>query len=219
LTGGFLFCYTNYTSSFNQGESMTIVPKGKFIVLYGINNIGKSTQVKLLYESIKASGRFCVSIKYAQYDVNPSGPLLNDYLRKQNPLGLTAREFQILHALNRTQCQERLETFLSQGVHVVCEDYIGTSLTWGIAAGVDKDFLINLNNHLTQPDLAILLDGNRFLASTETGHKHETDSELTARVRLEHLYLAREYGWPIIDANQTIAQVAKDIWDHASALL
>ena len=198
---------------------MTVIPKGKFIVLYGVNNIGKSTQVKLLAESIKASGRFCVTIKFAQYDIVPSGPLLNDYLRKQNPLGLSPREFQILQAMNRTQYQERLKTFLSQGINIVCEDYIGTSLTWGIAAGVNKDFLLNLNSHLPQPDLAILLDGDRFLTSTEAGHTHETNTELTARVRLEHLKLGQELGWTTVCANQSISQVASDIWQAVSPKL
>jgi len=53
-------------------------------------------------------------LKYAIYDLAPSGPLLNEYLRKGNPHDLSPREFQLLQVLNRTQYQPLLQEKLEQ---------------------------------------------------------------------------------------------------------
>lgn len=198
---------------------MISISKSLFIVLYGINNLGKSTQAKLLVDKLNAAGRRAEYLKYTLYDLEPSGPCINDYLRKGNPENFSAREFQILHTMNRTQYQPQLQNKLSRGIDIVAEDYTGTGLAWAQGAGISKEFITRINSHLLKEDLAILLDGQRFLDSVETDHKHETDDELTARVRRLHLELAYEYGWTIIEANQPIAQVANDIWQVVLGLL
>ena len=43
--------------------------KGKFIVLYGNNNVGKSTQAKLLVEKLKEKGE---NVRYFKYPIYPS---------------------------------------------------------------------------------------------------------------------------------------------------
>lgn len=191
---------------------MSTTAKSYFFVLYGINNTGKSTQGKLLARKLTDAGYPAEYFKYAVRNLEPSGSLVDGYLRQGNPHRLSAREFQMIHTLNRTQFQPELEARLAEGISIVAEDYTGTGIAWGIGGGVDKDFLTRLNSHLRQPDLAILLDGDRFLEAVESGHAHETDDRLTARVRQIHLDLAAEYGWIVINANQTIAEVAADIW-------
>ena len=114
---------------------------GKLIVLYGINNIGKTTQAQLLVNRLQAAGYLASYLKYPLYELRPSGPLLNDYLRAGNPWKLSAREAQIIYALNRFQYQEELERELASGQWIVAEDYVGTGLAWGWGAGVDLDFL------------------------------------------------------------------------------
>src|SRR3990167_10147152 len=81
---------------------------GKFIVIYGINNLGKTTQAKLLVEKLNAAGRRAKYLKYPIYDLSPSGPRLNEYLRGGNPEKLDARTAQILYAKNREQYEPTL---------------------------------------------------------------------------------------------------------------
>ena len=52
-----------------------------FITLYGINNIGKSTQALRLVERLKAEGFDAVYVKFPVYDVEPTGVYLNQFLR------------------------------------------------------------------------------------------------------------------------------------------
>jgi len=48
---------------------------GKFIVLYGINNLGKTTQTRILVDKLKLHGLKAEYLKYPVYDLAPSGPI------------------------------------------------------------------------------------------------------------------------------------------------
>src|SRR3989344_4805024 len=163
---------------------MTVRKKGLLIALYGINNIGKSTQAGMLVDRFEKEGLLAVHKKYPFYDLHPTGPILNAYLREGNPYKLTPREF------------------LEKGIHVVAEDYTGTGIAWGMGAGVNKNFLIHINTHLCKEDIAILLDGNQFESGREAKHKHENDRMLTSEVRYYHRVLANEFRWDLVNANQ-----------------
>ncbi|MDP3899991.1 MAG: dUTP diphosphatase [bacterium] len=193
--------------------------KGKFIVLYGINNLGKTVQAELLVDKLNEEGYKAEYLKYPIYDLVPSGMIINDYLRHSNYYKLSPREIQTFYTFNRTQFQHELEKKLVGGITVIAEDYTGTGLAWGIGAGVDENFLKYLNSHLLTEDLAILLDGERFSAGIETNHKHERDSELTDQVREVHLRLALEKNWQVINANQTIEQVHEKIWQQTQKII
>ncbi len=183
------------------------------VAIYGINNLGKTTQRELLAKRLESAGIASVDWKYARYDIAPSGPMLNDYLRRGNPYRLTPREFQMLQALNRTQVEPLLIEHLSRGDVVIVEDYVGTSIAWGVGAGVEESFLRDTNSHLRKEALAILLDGERFSDGIEKGHAHESRDTLTSRVRKIHLELAAKHGWKIVNANRAREEVHKDIWD------
>lgn len=185
---------------------------GKFIVIYGVNNLGKTTQAKLLVERLNKEGRHAEYIKYPQYDIKPSGAMINDYLRGGNPLQLSFREFQILNVLNRTQFEPVLKAKLESGTIVVSEDYVGSGIGWGIAGGVDADFLKKLNSHLVKEDSIFLFDGNRFGEAKEATHQYEQNDQLTERARAAHRVLAEEYGWHIVNANLPIETIHEEIW-------
>ncbi|MBI4050625.1 MAG: hypothetical protein HY396_01470 [Candidatus Doudnabacteria bacterium] len=185
---------------------------GKFIVIYGINNLGKTTQAKLLVEKLKRLGRKAEYLKYPVYDLEPSGPMINAYLREGNPVKLSAREVQILYAMNRWQYEPILRSKLEKGIDIVAEDYWGTGVAWGAGAGVDKEFLLRLNGFFLREDLALLFAGKRFASGLENNHLYETDSELTKRVEVAHNELGKEFGWKLMDANQSIEKVAEEVW-------
>ena len=54
---------------------------GKFIAIYGINNIGKSTQTSLLVQKLVGRGVRVEYFKYPLYDLDPTGKMLNEILR------------------------------------------------------------------------------------------------------------------------------------------
>ncbi len=203
---------------------------GKFIAIYGINNLGKTTQAQMLVRRINESsqnGVDCIYLKYPLYDLVPTGPVINDYLRSGNPLRLSPQTFQVLNVLNRNQFDGIVRAHLTltqtdesdRFTHIVAEDYIGTGIAWGVGAGVDEEFLIELNTHLVNPDIAFLFDGKRFDEGREEGHTHESNDDLTERVRLIHLDLARKFGWHVVNANRPREIIHEEIWSKVEPLL
>jgi dTMP kinase len=186
--------------------------KGKFIVLYGINNLGKTTQAKLLVEKINATNKKTIYLKYPIYNIEPSGTMINDYLRNNNSHDLTIREVQLLYAMNRFQYETKLKEILNSGTHVIAEDYTGTGLCWGIGAGADEKFMKKINSTLLQEDIAFLFEGKRFLEATENNHKHETNDELMQKVHDVHQRLGQEFGWQKINANLSIEEIHDQLW-------
>jgi dTMP kinase len=189
------------------------------ITLYGINNIGKSTQAKRLVERLKREGRDAVYIKYPVYEVEPTGRYLNEFLRSGEAQKLSEEELQMWFTLNRYQFQPTLEKWLAEGKIVVAEDYTGTGLVWGTVKGADLGWLESLNKGLVKEDLAILLDGERFGHAAEKAHIHESSDELMERSREVHLDLGKKYGWVKVPVIGNADQVEAAVWDTVKASL
>lgn len=193
--------------------------KGKFIVIYGINNLGKSTQAKLLVEKLRSLGRKAEYLKYPVYDLEPSGPALNKYLREGNPQKLDAKQAQILFAENRFQYEPVLKAKLASGTDIVAEDYWGTGVAWGVGAGVDKIFLLQINSKFLREDLALLFVGQRFESGFEENHLHETDEAFTNTVEKVHRELGQQFGWKAVDSSGSIEEVIKRVWGEVYKIL
>jgi len=193
--------------------------KGKFIVIYGVNNLGKSTQAKLLVKAIKNSGGRAEHIKYPIYASKPSGKLINDYLRKGNPYNFSPREFQLINFIDRVRFEPILKDKLAKGINIIAEDYFGTALAWGMAAGVSGKLLKYLNGFIAKEDVAFLLDGKRFKQTEEKNHKYETNRELIKKAKKFHLQIGKKYGWKKVDANLPIGQLHAIIWKEVSRIL
>lgn len=228
----------------------------KFIVFYGINNLGKSTQSQMLADRLIALGHQAEGHKYAVYHLRPTGlnidsilrgkrlkedhglinaeiaemhRLYHAYYRERPDLieklinerygEVTAEELQWLQVKNREQFEPTLREKLQAGVIIVAEDYLGTGIAWGMTFGVDQGWLERANAHLLKPDLAILFDGQRFVDGIEAKHRHEANNPAIEKCRLIHLQLAKQYGWPIINANQPKETIAEAIWQLALPIL
>ncbi len=193
--------------------------KGKFIVFYGINNLGKSTQAFKLVEKLNQKGKRAEYLKYPVYDLDPSGLLINNYLREDNKFNLSRKEAQILYTMNRFQYEPILKEKLSQGINIISEDYTGTGLAWGITTGVEENFLKRINKKLLKEDLAFLFDGERFEESEEKNHKHETNGDFMKKARQIHLRLGQEYNWKKINANLSREEIHKQIFKEVNKII
>ena len=185
--------------------------KGKFIVFYGINNLGKTTQAKKLVDYLNEKGVKAEYLKYPVYELEPSGSFINNILRGSKKQEISEEELQLWYVLNRFQYQPVLKQKLEEGVTVVAEDYSGTGVAWGVAKGADEEWLVNLNKPLLKEDVALLFDGERFLQAKEENHLHESNDELMKKSREVHLSLAEKFGWIKINANDSIEVVFRNI--------
>jgi len=179
---------------------------GKFIVVYGMNNIGKTTAVRALVEYLNAHDVKTKYLKYPIYDLEPTGPRINAYLRQGNPERLTPFKAQVIYAQNRRDFQPVLKDTLEKGIWIIAEDYSGTGEGWGVIFGEPLEELERLNVGLKKPDLAILMDGERFDSGVEKNHLHEQD-ERWEKGREIFRFLAERNGWRIISSEGTKKEV------------
>jgi thymidylate kinase len=194
--------------------------KGIFLTLYGINNIGKSTQAKLLVDNLRKNGYDAVAVKYPVYDIAPTGPFLNHILRSSNhEQKIPEEELQMWFTLNRFQFQEQLKEWLAEGQVVVAEDYTGTGLAWGSAKGANLDWLISLNKPLLQEDFSLFLKGKRNLSAKENVHLHENNDDVIEACQFILENLAKKYNWKTVSVKPSINDTAKEIWDTVEEFL
>lgn len=184
--------------------------RGKFIVLYGPNNLGKTTQAKILVDALTLLGINVRYLKYPVYDLEPTGPIINSVLR--HGVSMSAEELQRVFAQNRRDYEPRLREDLENGISVVAEDYTGTGFAWGMTHGVSFAALEEMNRGLLREDLAILLDGERLTSGIERGHRHEDGSNWDLNRRI-HLGLMAMYRWEFVNANGTENEVHVRIKD------
>ena len=185
--------------------------KGKFIVVYGMNNLGKTTMINSLIDFLKSQGKDTIYLKYPIYDLEPTGPRINRYLREGNPENLNPTTVQQIYSDNRRNYEAELKKMIDDNKWIIAEDYKGTGIAWGMIGGATVEDMEEVNKGLLEADLSILLDGERFLTGIETGHTHESATNLWPKGRNIHLDLAKRYGWKIANANQTKEEVLNNV--------
>ena len=183
--------------------------KGKFIVMYGANNLGKSLQIGLLEKYLREKQIPVKRIKYPIYDLEPTGPLINQVLRQGKEMA--ENKVQKLYVQNRKDYEAILKEDLEKGIWVLAEDYRGTGIAWGIVRGLDREELEDLNENLYPEDIAFVFTGERFLTGKEANHRNETNDALWKKAYAIHMILAASYGWVKIHANQKPEAVHHDI--------
>ncbi len=193
--------------------------KGIFITIYGINNIGKSTHAKLLVERLQNEGHKAFYLKYPVYDIEPSGPFINNVLRDPGGQKISEEELQMWFAINRHQYEPELIRLLNEGFIVIAEDYKGTGIAWGTAKGVDQNWLESLNSKVLNEDLAIMIEGRRDERAMEKHHVHERNYELIEKSAIVHNDLAVKYGWKKVPLQAEIQDTHKLLWEVLSEFL
>ncbi len=186
--------------------------KGKLIVIYGINNIGKTVQSKRLVAHFRRLGEKAVYLKYPVYRMKPTGPLLDKILRSGKAQGISEEELQLIFVLNRYQFQPTLIQWLKQGKIIVAEDYRFTGVAWGVAKGANQAELEKMNKFFVQEDIAIFMEGRRKHASKEKGHLHESRDALVNRCARVFRILAKKYHWKKVLVSHDKDETEKAIW-------
>lgn len=193
-----------------QTKRNNMAERGKFIVIYGANNLGKTLQTEMLTQALQENGVAVQRLKYPIYDLLPTGPIINAVLREGKPM--EDYQLQQTYARNRKDFEPTLLSYLTSGKWVLAEDYKGTGIAWGLTKGVSLEELEKMNAGLLDEDLAIVLHGERFLTGKETQHRHEGDDKIWELAQKNHLFLAERYRWQKVYANQTPERVHQDIW-------
>lgn len=203
---------------------------GLFISFEGIDGVGKSTQIALLEDHLNKLGRKTLR------SFEPGGTELgqeirNMLLHRKGQLG--ARAEALLFAADRAHhSATKVKPALAEGTDVILDRYLDSSVAYqGAGRELDANEIRNLSLFAVQgllPDLTILLDLDAELALArrdKTGNEPDRlereKLEFFEAVRQGYLKLAADEPnrFFVVDASQSVEQMAQQIRDRVDGLL
>lgn len=155
---------------------------GKLFVVEGTDGSGKSTQLSLLYQWLKAEG---YPVFFSEWN---SSPLVKDTTKRAKKRHLfTPATFSLLHATDFADRSERnIIPPLKAGAIVLADRYIYTAFARDVARGCDRDWVRKVYSFAVRPTLAFF-----FRAPLDVA----IDRILLSRPRLKYYEAGLDMGW------------------------
>jgi len=206
--------------------------RGIFITFEGIDGSGKTTQLRILAERMRQSGREIVEA------VEPGGTEIGRQVRAIVLDGrntqLTPRAELLLYFASRAQnVAEVIRPALEAGKTVLCDRFTDSTLVYqGQGRGLGADVVMTLHQIACdglQPDLTVLVDIDldeslaRARGRNETEMSSETRLEDESRefhhaVREAYLALAarEKHRFVVVNGAASVEEVAERVWKEVS---
>ena len=208
--------------------------EGVFITFEGIEGCGKSTQIKILADALRARGLKVVMTR------EPGGCPIADQIRSilldANNTALVPSAELLLYAAARAQhVQEVIIPALQAGKVVLCDRFSDSTLAYqGYGRQLDRSTIMFINRFARQdvtPDLTIILDLPVEEGLRRSRMRHGDDpSELRFENETIHFHNNVKHGFDAllqldagrrrrVDATGTIEEVSRTVDGVVSALL
>jgi len=201
---------------------------GKYIVIEGHDGTGKSTQVEIARRKLLLCGMD--SIEFHE----PAGSPMADAIRTVLKNGELERDpvtnLLLFTAARRELWTSRAIPALKMGMWVVASrNYFSSIAYQGYGEGLDIDLISKTTREFTDdkymnPDVALILNlddkRERDRRISDRGELvtpdnfESKDDTYQQNVQDGYLEIAKELSIPVVSANQTIDNMAKDIWQH-----
>lgn len=181
------------------------------LAIEGIDKAGKDTQSRLL-ESKLAQRRLKVRrLAFPDYGT-PLGKEIRKFL--QGKISLRPEVRQLLYVANRWERERDMREWLREDVFVIADRYIPSGLAYGLANGLNLNWMLTLEEGLPEVDSVILVDIS-VETSLSRGRRediYEENREFLGRVRSAYLDLAKRLGWIVVSGEASVEDVSQAIW-------
>ncbi len=199
---------------------------GKLFVVEGTDGSGKSTQLMLLYQWLKAEG---YPVFFSEWN---SSPLVKDTTRRAKKRHLfTPATFSLLHATDFADRTERdIIPPLKAGAIVLADRYIYTAFARDVARGCDPAWVREVYKFAVKPtiafffraplDIAIerIVSGRPQLKYYEAGldmdlseNPEESFTLFQGKILSEYDRMVSEFGLTLVDATRSIEQQQREV--------
>jgi len=186
--------------------------KGAFICIEGLDASGKTTHARRLVRDLKQRGF------KAMYTTEPSlgeiGKFIRTHIlqRKERVPGAVEA---LLFAVDRVvHLEQRVKPALQKGKIVVSDRYVYSSLAYQGAAGLDLNWIEEINRSAVSPDLAIYIDVSpEILIKRMKWRKKSVMERLQVQRKVQEVYLKLVDDGRLVrvDGNRSVNEVARDI--------
>jgi dTMP kinase len=199
---------------------------GKLFVVEGTDGSGKSTQLSLLYQWLKAEG---YPVFFSEWN---SSTLVKDTTRRAKKRRLfTPASFSLLHATDfADRTEQDIIPPLKAGAIVLADRYIYTAFARDVARGCDRAWVREVYKFAVKPnvgfffraplDVAIdrIVSGRPNLKYYEAGldmgwsdDPEESFEIFQGKILEEYDRMVEEFGLTVIDASRSIEQQQREM--------
>jgi dTMP kinase len=187
-----------------------VAARGKIIVIEGTDKAGKTSQSRMLAETLKVSGKVCVILDFPDY-TTPIGMEIKAFLEGKRDYLPEVKH--LLFSANRWEKKKEIESMLENGTIIVMNRYWQSNLVYGVANGMDINWLLRLDKGLPKEDivLVMLVNPNISAKRAEMQDAFESDPQLAAKAYKNYLKFAKQYRWKVIDGSKSKEQVHQEI--------
>ena len=202
-------------------NKVRLQPRGKLIIVEGIDGSGKSTQIHLIEKWLAYKG---VSVFKSEWN---SSEMVKEITSKGKKKGLlTPTTFSLLHATDFADRYERnISPLLRAGHFVLADRYVYTAFVRDIVRGCDPQWVKKVYDFAIKPDIAFyfkvpvdiavdrILIGRPKLKYYEAGmdmnlsnDQYESYRIFQARIIEQYDALAESEGFTVIDGTLNIEE-------------
>lgn len=201
-----------------------VQPRGRFIVLEGIDGSGKGTQMCMLAQWLyKRDKNAHIVMTREPTTMSEHGQLVRRLLATSREMGAYAREFLRLFVEDRADHIRRLiSPALRYGCIVLCDRYKHSTIAYQQAQGIAVEDIVLAHKGFLVPDLTIILDCDpraaltRNLSDASRKYQEVFEREIEFTEKMRQNYLALPERLPderivVIDANRAPEAVAESV--------
>jgi len=129
---------------------------GKFIVIEGLDGSGKSSQVDLLVDFLKESGKEVILTREPTMD-SEAGRKVKQVLKGE--IIMEPLELQALYVQDRKEhLENKVIPALKEGKFVISSRYAFSTFAYGASDGLDLYLLVKMNENFLLPDSIIIIN-------------------------------------------------------------
>lgn len=198
---------------------MPMERKGVFICVEGLDGCGKTTQTKRLVRRLKRKGFPAV------YTAEPSRGKIGRFIKKHylhgERRGSSVVEALLFAADRFEHVESEVNPCIDEGKIVVSDRYYYSSFAYQGAAGLDLEWIENVNMRAARPDLALFIDVAPEIVVNRLKRKKSVMENLETQRRVRDVYLKFvEKGELVrVDGNRSLQQVAESLLQVALSFL
>lgn len=192
---------------------------GFLLAIEGIDQSGKKTLSNALGARLERQGVVAVTISFPDYGTR-IGRQIRAYLEGTEEFLPEVRS--LLFAANRWERSDEIGAWLSEGKVVLANRYRGSGVAYGMAHGLEKEWLWGLERGLPVEDRTVLIQipAERSFARKRKGRDaYERRRALLQRVGAAYRELAEDGGWLVIDGDQPIDTLTEKLWSEAGGFM